>query len=148
MFDFGFTTTMLKERAISATGARSRSWSYDSFAYRLGLTALANVAHQQRVAVAFACRDRLRPDNGPCPRLVLDDHGRVEVFGHLLRQCPPHHVGAAAGRKRHHDLHDPLGIERRGGIDGERETHRACCKRERQRPAFEGWPGYHDGPEQ
>ena len=67
-------------------------------------------AHQQRIAVGVADRDGLGSDDGPCPRLVLDHDVDAEIFGHLLRQGPRDHVGAAARRKGHDDLDDPVRI--------------------------------------
>ncbi len=70
--------------------------------------------HQQRIAVRRAGRDRLRSNDGPRARLVLDDDGDAEILRHLLRQRSRHHVGAAARRERDHDFDKALGIGREG----------------------------------
>jgi hypothetical protein len=85
--------------------------------------------HQQRVAVRRAGRDALGSDNGPRPRLVLDDDGGAEILCHLLRQRAGDHIGPAARRKRHHDLDDVVGVE---GQSLATQQY-ACCKREQNR---------------
>ena len=66
--------------------------------------------HQQRVAIAFGGRDRLRADNGARARLVFDDDAGAEILCHLLRQHAGNGVGAAARRKGNDDLDDAVRI--------------------------------------
>src|SRR5207237_9730007 len=97
----------------------------------------------KRVAVRLAGRDRLGPDDGARPRLVLDNDGLAEIPGHLLRQRAGNHVGAAAGRKWHDDLDDTLGITRRCLVERKRRQHDECCRREQKPSEFDVCPKSH-----
>ena len=81
-----------------------------------GIDRICERPHQQRVAIGLAGCDRLGPDDGPRPRLVLDDDGGAEILCHLLRQRPRNHIGTAARRKGNDDPDDLVGKESQGTI--------------------------------
>jgi hypothetical protein len=77
--------------------------------------------HQQRVAVWGARRHRGGADDGAGARLVLDDDRLAEIRGHRLAEPARNNICAPAGRERHDDADEAVGI---GGVGG------GCCKAE------------------
>jgi hypothetical protein len=105
IFDVGFTTTMLRDRAISATAAKSLCGSNGSLLFRLGLTAWAKLAsssvYPSGSLVATACV----PTIVPAPGLfsMMTDLPRSDEI--------------SAGSEGDHDLDDLGGVfgANRGG---------------------------------
>src|SRR5262249_13552328 len=54
--------------------------------------------------------DLLERDGAAGPRLILDQEALPEILAHGTGENPRQHIGAAAGRKRHHQLDDPVGV--------------------------------------
>ena len=76
---------------------------------------------QQRVAVLRRCDASSVPMTPPAPAAVVDDDLLAEPLAEVLRDQPPDHVVAAAGRERN-DQPDRLGrILLRGGDRGQRQ---------------------------
>ena len=82
---------------------------------RLGVE--ARIDHEARARDQDACsrrarrlRDLRHADIAAGAGVVLDIELLLEIFRQLLRDQPRHHVGRAAGRERHDDLHRLVGI--------------------------------------
>ncbi|KAG1189981.1 hypothetical protein G6F35_014002 [Rhizopus arrhizus] len=70
-------------------------------------------AHQQRVAVRRRLGHIVRTQGRPRARLVFHHHRLAQALGQFLPQCARQHVGRAAGRERHDQVHRPRGIRLR-----------------------------------
>ena len=63
----------------------------------------AHVGEEQRVAVGRRLLGGLRRDVAAAAAAVVDDDRLLQRLGNLRGDRPDHHVGAAAGRKRHQE---------------------------------------------
>jgi hypothetical protein len=76
--------------------------------------------------------DGLGPDDGPCPRLVLDHDRDAQILGHLLRKRARDHVGAATRRKGDDDPDGPFRVQSSCLAGCE------CCKQQRAKRNQQG----------
>ena len=76
---------------------------------------------EQGVPVRGRACDGLRADVAAGAGAVLDNHVLAEKLGHLRREQPHHHVGAAAGGERHDHAHRAVGKRLREGIAGDED---------------------------
>jgi hypothetical protein len=82
---------------------------------------VADVDHEQRVAVRLRARDLGRADRAAGTRGVLDDDLLLERVGHALRDEPGERVAGTAGGVRHDERHGLGGKVLRECRGGERE---------------------------
>jgi endoglucanase len=89
----------------------------------------------QGVAIRCCAGDLLERDGAAGSRLILDQEALPEIVVHVARENPRQDIGAAAGRKRHHQLDDPVGVWLRGDAD------RSACQRRQNNEERYGFHG-------
>ena len=82
---------------------------------------------QQRVAIGRSGGDRLGADHAAGAAAIVHEHLVAELLGELVRDQPPDHVVAAAGRERNDQPHRLVGIVGRRGR-AERQQQRESGK--------------------
>src|SRR5262245_52741668 len=62
------------------------------------------------VVIWYRAGDLFERDGTAGLRLILDREAPAEIVARVARENLSQHIGAAAGRKRHHQLDNPVGV--------------------------------------